>query len=205
VIRPHRGWGAIPTNDGLTVIVMGWPRAEAADFRADIEGNYLQTFELVPEFAERVRGATREERFLGGSVPNFLRTPFGPGWALVGDAGCTKDPITAQGISDSFRDAELCAAALDEWLSGARPFHEAMSDFQRTRDAMELPMFEFTTQLATLEPPPPEMGQLLGAVARDTDAMDDFVSVVAGTVSPTEFFDPANVGRIMSRAGAMTG
>src|SRR5262249_34471973 len=106
VIRPERGWGAIPTNDGLTVIVLGWPRAEADAYRADIEGNYRKTLELSPEFAERVRGAQREEPFLGGSVSNFLRTPFGPGWTLVGDAGCTKDPITAQGISDAFHDAE---------------------------------------------------------------------------------------------------
>jgi 2-polyprenyl-6-methoxyphenol hydroxylase-like FAD-dependent oxidoreductase len=205
VIRPHRGWAAIPTNDGLTLLVLGWPRAEADAYRADVEGNYLKTLELAPEFAERVRGATREERFNGGSVPNFLRTPFGAGWALVGDAGSTKDPITAQGISDAFRDAELCAGAIDEWLGGSRTFDEAMSGFHRTRDARELPMFEFTTQLATLEPPPLEMQQLLGAAASDQEAMDDFVSVVAGTLSPTEFFDPANVGRIMQRTAAMSG
>ncbi|HEY7282956.1 MAG TPA: NAD(P)/FAD-dependent oxidoreductase [Actinomycetota bacterium] len=204
VIRPDRGWGAIPTNDGQTVVVVGWPRAEAEAYRADIEGNYLKTFELAPEFAERVRGASREERFTGGGVPNFLRKPFGPGWALVGDAGCTKDPITAQGISDAFRDAELCATGLDRFLGGTRPFDEAMSEFHRARDAMELPMFEFTSQLATLEPPPPEMQQLLGAVAAGQSSMDDFVSVVAGTLSPAEFFDPANVGRIMSGAAAMS-
>ena len=83
-----------------------------------------------PQFAERVRGATREERFSGGSVPNFFRKPYGPGWALVGDAGYTKDPITAQGISDAFRDAELCAAALDDAFTGGRSFDDAMADYQ---------------------------------------------------------------------------
>ena len=53
------------------------------------------------------------------SVENFLRKPFGPGWALVGDAGYTKDFITGLGISDAFRDAEQCAGALDEAFSGA--------------------------------------------------------------------------------------
>ena len=97
-------------------------------------------------------------------MPNFFRTPHGPGWALVGDAGYTKDPITAQGISDAFRDAEQCSDALDDALDGRRSYDDAMSTYQRTRDARALPIYEFTTQMATLEAPPPQMQQLLGAV-----------------------------------------
>jgi flavin-dependent dehydrogenase len=202
VIRPDRGWGFFPTNDGLTLLVVGWPYAESKAYKADVEANYLKTLELEPEIAARVRAATRVERFAGGSVPNFFRKPYGPGWALVGDAGYNKDPITAQGISDAFSDAEMCSAALDESFSGRRSFEEAMSAWHRTRDAHAAPIYEFTTQLATLEAPPPELQQLLGAVHGDRDAMDSFVSVVAGTVSPVEFFDPENIGRIMSAAHA---
>jgi 2-polyprenyl-6-methoxyphenol hydroxylase-like FAD-dependent oxidoreductase len=201
-VRPDRGWAAVSTNDGLTMLVVGWPFAESMAYKADIEANYLKTLQLAPEFAERVRAATRVERFYGGSVPNFFRKPFGPGWALVGDAGYNKDPITAQGISDAFRDAELCSAALDEAFTGRRLYDEAMADYQRTRDAHVLPVYEFTTQLATLEAPPPEMQQLLGAVHGNQDAMDDFVSLTAGTVSPVEFFDPENIGRIFGAAQA---
>jgi flavin-dependent dehydrogenase len=200
VVRPDRGWGAAATNDGLTMLVVGWPYAESAAYKADVEANYLKTLDSAPEFAERVRGATREERFAGGGVPNFFRKPFGPGWALVGDAGYTKDPITAQGITDAFRDAELCATAVDEAFDAGRPFDDAMAAYQRARDTQATPIYEFTTQLATLEPPPPEMQQLLGAVHGNDDAMDAFASVTAGTVSPVEFFDPANIGRIMSAA-----
>ncbi len=71
-----------------------------------------QALDLAPEFAERMRGAKREARFAGTAVPNYFRRPYGPGWALVGDAGYNKDFITAQGILDAFRDAELCATAL---------------------------------------------------------------------------------------------
>ena len=149
-----------------------------------------------------MRGATREERFEGGAVRNFFRKPFGPGWALVGDAGYNKDPITAQGISDAFRDAELCSAALHAALIGGAAYDDAMAAYQQARDARALPIYEFTTQLATLEPPPPEMQQLLGAVHGDADAMDAFVSVTAGTVSPVEFFDPANIGALMGAASA---
>jgi flavin-dependent dehydrogenase len=203
VVRPDRGWGAFPTNDGLTLLVVGWPYAEAAAYKADIEGNNLRTLELAPEFAARVRAATRAEPFAGGAVPNFLRKPYGPGWALVGDAGYTKDPITAQGMSDAFRDAELCAAALDASLRGDSTFDDAMSAYQLARDAEVLPIYEFTTQLATLAPPPPEVAQLLAVVAGNAEAMDMFAGVIAGTVSPMEFFAPDNIGRIMGAASAV--
>lgn len=64
----------------------------------------------------------------------------------------------------------------------------------------DLPVDGFTTDLARLEPPPPEMQQLLGAVATDQAAMDDFVSVTAGSLSPAAFFDPDNIGRIAGAA-----
>jgi flavin-dependent dehydrogenase len=199
-IRPDRGWGMFPTNDDLTLLVLGWPYAEASAYKADVEANYLRTLELSPDVAERVHTATRVERFTGGAVANFFRRPFGPGWALVGDAGYNKDPITAQGMSDAFRDAELCATALDEAFQGRQSFEDAMAAYQRVRDAHALPIYEFTTQLATLTPPPSEMQQLLGAVHGNPDAMDAFVSLVAGTMSPLEFFAPDHIGRIMGAA-----
>ena len=186
-IRPHRGFAAVPTHDDLTLIIAGWPHSEFEANKRDVEGNYLKVFELVPEFAERVRGAKREAPFAGAAVPNFFRKPYGPGWALVGDAGYNKDFITAQGIHDAFRDAERCASALDQTFTGARSFDEVMGEYQHDRDAHVLPMYEFTCQLATLEPPPPEMQQLFGAIHGNQRAMDGFVQMNAGTISPAEF------------------
>jgi 2-polyprenyl-6-methoxyphenol hydroxylase-like FAD-dependent oxidoreductase len=201
-IRPDRGWALIPTNDDLTLLVVGWPYAEAPAYRADVEANYLKTLELVPAVAARVRAATRVDRFTGGSVANYFRRPFGPGWVLVGDAGYNKDPITAQGIGDAFHDAERGAAALDDFFSGRQPFAAAMSAYHQERDVRALPIYEFTTQMATLAPPPPEMQQFLGAVFGNQEATDAFISVVAGTMSPVEFFDPDNIGRVMAAATA---
>lgn len=197
-IRPNRGFAAAQTHDGLTMIVGGWPHSEFATNKKDIEGNYLKLFELAPEFADRLRSAKREGRLAGAPTPNFFRKPYGPGWALVGDAGYIKDPITAQGITDAFRDAERCAVALDQGLTGVRSLDDAMGDYQRDRDARVLPMYEFTCQLATLEPPPPEMQRLFGAIHGNQKAMDGFAQVNAGTVSPAVFFSPENVGAIMS-------
>jgi 2-polyprenyl-6-methoxyphenol hydroxylase-like FAD-dependent oxidoreductase len=197
-IRPDRAFAAWPTNDDLTLVIGGWPFAELEANKGDIEGNYLRMLELAPAFAERVRAATREARFVGTAVPNYFRKPYGPGWSLVGDAGYNKDFITAQGMHDAFRDAALCAAALDESFSGARPFDDAMATYQTTRDAQVLPMYELTCQLATLEPPPPELQQLLGAVHGNQEAMDGFARVIAGVTSPAEFFSEQNVGRIFA-------
>ena len=201
-IRPDRGFGVIPTNDDLTLVIGGWPIAEFDANRKDIEGNYLRIFDLVPPFAERIRAARREARFVGTAVPNFFRKPYGPGWALVGDAGYNKDFITAQGIADAFRDAELCATALHEAFSGECSFDDAMARYQSTRDQHVRPMYEFTTQLATLEPPPPELARLLQAVHGNPEAMDAFVRVNAGVMSPAEFFSEENVERILAATAA---
>lgn len=200
-IRPDRGFAAWPTNDDLTLVVGVWPFAEFEANKKDIEGNYLKMFDMVPAFAERIRAANREARFVGTAVPNFFRKPFGPGWALVGDAGYNKDFITSQGIVDAFRDAELCAMALDETFSGVCSFEVAMASYQSARDQHVLPMYEFTTQLATLQPPPPELAQLLGAVHGNSEAMDAFARVNAGVMSPAEFFSHENVERILATNG----
>lgn len=199
-IRPWRAFGVMPTHDDLTLIIAGWPYAEFEANKKDIEGNYLKALALVPAFADRLSGAKREARFVGAAVPNYFRKPCGPGWALVGDAGYNRDFITAQGIQDAFYDAELCAAALDEAFTGARRFAEAMDEYHRRRDARVKAMYEFTCMLATLEPPPPEMQQLFAAVHGNPAAMDGFARMNAGTISPAEFFAPANVDAIRAAA-----
>jgi flavin-dependent dehydrogenase len=202
-IRPRRGFAAMDTNDGLTVIVGGFPVEEfKADIKTDIEGNFTKAIGLAPAFAERVRSATLETRFSGAVTPNFFLKPFGPGWALVGDAGYLKDPITAQGILDAFRDSELCVSAVDEALGGRRTFDAAMGDYQRARDAAGLPMYGFTYMLAALEPPPPDLERLLGAIKDNQKAMDGFAQVNAGTMSPAEFFAPEHVDSILRAAAA---
>ena len=161
----------------------------------------MKTIQLAPAFADRLRAGKREERFVGAAVPNYFRKPFGPGWALVGDAGYNKDFITAQGITDAFRDAELCVNAIHQAFTGEQPYDAAMSHYQSTRDTHVLPMYELTAQFASLEPPPPELQKVLGAVHGNQDAMDGFARVNAGVTSPAEFFSEENVKRIFAAAG----
>jgi len=198
--RHGRAWAAWPTHDDLTLIVVSWPYAEFETNRHDVERHYLESLDRAPEFAARVRAAKREDRFYGTAVPNFFRKPWGPGWALVGDAGYNRDFITAQGISDAFRDAELCAGAVHDALSGARTFDDAMEEYRATRDRQVMPIYEFTAQFARLEPPTPEMKQLFGAIRGNAEAMDGFAQVISGVRSPADFFSPENIGRIFAAA-----
>jgi 2-polyprenyl-6-methoxyphenol hydroxylase-like FAD-dependent oxidoreductase len=199
-IRPSRGFAAWPTNDDLTLVIAGWPYSEFEQNKHDIEGAVLKTFEEAPEWAARVAGGKRETRFAGTGVHNYFRTPYGDGWALVGDAGYNKDFITAQGMQDAFRDAEFLADAIDRTFSGEQTFGDAMERYRTARDERSLAMYEFTAEIASLEPPPPELQQLLGAVHGNQEAMDQFARVAAGALSPAEFFSDDNVGRIMATA-----
>ena len=95
----------------------------------------------------------RVERFRWAPVGDgFFRQAGGPGWALVGDAGYHKDPITAQGMVDAFRDAELLADAVDRGLDGDLAVE--LAGYQQARDAAAMPMYEFTCGLADIEAPP---------------------------------------------------
>jgi len=199
----RRGWAAAPTHDGLTVIGFGWPIDEFHQNRGDVEGNFLAAIELEPGFAERVHAARRESRFVGtAELGGYLRKPFGPGWALVGDAGYHKNPITAMGISDAFRDAQLVSGAIDQALTQRRPYDEAMGDYQRQRDRHVASIYELTDDFARLAPPPPERQQLLGAISDDQEAMDAFISVTAGTLPAEQFFAPENASRMLRAVAA---
>jgi 2-polyprenyl-6-methoxyphenol hydroxylase-like FAD-dependent oxidoreductase len=194
-IRPGRGFAAWPTHDDLTVLIVGWPYAEFKANRTDVEGNYHRTLALAPAFAGRVGAATRVSPIVGMAVPGFFRKPYGPGWALVGDAAHNKDFITGMGMQDAFRDAESCAAALHKAFTGACSFDDAMAAHQAVRDAHALPFYEFTCQLASLEPPPPDLVQLLTSISGDQPAMDEFARLNAGLISPADYFAPDRSGQ----------
>jgi flavin-dependent dehydrogenase len=190
--RPYRSVVAFPTHDDRTVVSVSLPVAEFRAARADIEGRYHRTIaEVAPQLAGRLHAGRREERWVGAAVPGFFRRPYGPGWALVGDAGYLKDPCTAQGISDAFHHAELLADAVDAGLRGHRDLGEALAGYEARRNAAARPMYEFTCARAGLEPPAPDMQALLAALRDDPAGTERFFGVFAGVVPVQDFFAPA--------------
>ena len=196
----YRGAFGWMTNDGLALVGVGFAAKDHPSVRADIEGSYLRAItEDAPDLAERLRNGHREERFVGGVVPSYFRKPFGPGWALVGDAGYLKDPCTAEGITDAFRSAELLADAIDSGISGRLPLDAALEEYERQRNQAAFPLYEFTLQLATLAPPPPEMQQLFAALKGNQEQTNRFFGVLAQTVSVPEFFSAENMKQIFGQ------
>jgi flavin-dependent dehydrogenase len=193
--------GVFPTTGDTSMVFVGRPADQFAAARDDVEGSYLRAVASVASVAERLAGAQRVERFYGsGDLPNFCRKPFGNGWALVGDAGYHKDPCLPLGISDAFRDAELLANAIDAGLSEKQSLVDALAQYERQRNAAAMPSYALTRQLAALQPPPPEMQQLFGALLHNQAETNNFFGALAGTVPIPEFFAPENLGRIISGA-----
>jgi 2-polyprenyl-6-methoxyphenol hydroxylase-like FAD-dependent oxidoreductase len=148
-----------------------------------------------------VREGRREEQWYGtAGVHGYFRTPYGKGWTLVGDASYNRDPIIAQGISDAFIDAQLLVDALSRWLSGHGTFDQLLAAHESARNERVRPMYEFTTDLAALEPPPPEMQALFGALRGNQDATNAFLSAITGAIPLSDFMSNDNIGRIMAAA-----
>jgi flavin-dependent dehydrogenase len=172
--------GVFPTHDGQACIWVCNPAADARAVRRRT-GSRGEAFDALlershPELAERVRHGRRTSPVQGMlRQPNQVRQAFGPGWALVGDAGYYRDAITAYGMSDAFRDAELLAVALDRALDGGAEAATALADYQRQRDQALQEIFEITCRLAAYPPVPTFIGlqkQLSAAIDREAAALD---------------------------------
>jgi flavin-dependent dehydrogenase len=197
-LRPDRVIFAYNTNDGLSLIGVAFAARDLPMVRPKIETHHREVIQqYAPELAERMRQGRRESHFVGGAIPYHLRRPFGPGWALVGDAGYQKDPCTASGITDAFRSAEWLAEAIDAGFSGRQPLEQALAAYEQRRDQSELPYFDLTTQLAALAPPPPEVAQILAALTDNPEQRGRFFSMLAHGVPVPEFFSPENVQKIL--------
>jgi flavin-dependent dehydrogenase len=155
---------AFPTNNSQACVAVGGPIDLFPAFRQDIEANFMKTIEKIPQMVDRVKGAKREERFRGtADQPNFFRRPYGPGWALVGDAGYHRDFITGLGITDAFRDVEYLTEAIDAGFSGRQPLEEAMAGYEQKRNTIAKPLYELTLSLLSGEPPQPAQFMAFGA------------------------------------------
>jgi len=188
-----------PTNDGLFAVFVAWPISELSVVRADIERQFLAALDGVPPLGDRVRAGRRADRFYGATdLRNFLRKPFGPGWALVGDAGCHKDPYLALGITDAFRDAELLANAVHEGLSGRSSIDGALAEYERRRNEATLPDYRMNLERARFTPISSTERMLRSALRGNPEATRQLFLTIEG-LSPREaFFGPENMGRLMA-------
>lgn len=181
--RDQRVVFAFPTNGGLTGIFVGWPIERLPAVRADVDAHLLAAVDAVPGFGERVRNGRREERYYGAAdLPNFFRTPFGRGWALVGDAGLHKDPYLALGMCDALRDAESLAEAVHDGMSGRAGLQEALAAYERVRNQVSRQDYLQNLHAAGFNPPPEPLLRMREAVRGDQQATNQFFLAREGLI-----------------------
>jgi len=145
--RPGVSAGTIQTNAAALVFAAVPMRRFMEETRHDMPSGYHRVLrETSPALADAVEGATQVERFWGfpGQV-GLMRQSWGPGWALVGDAGYFKDPLTAHGMTDALRDSELLSHAVVEGTD------DALAGYQAARDELSDGLFEVTDAIASFE------------------------------------------------------
>ncbi|TDB86229.1 NAD(P)/FAD-dependent oxidoreductase [Actinomadura sp. KC216] len=201
----RRAIGVVPTHDEQVMVGIQWPRDEFETVRRDTEAEYMKALtSTAPELAERMRGASREARFVGtGRLPNFFRTASGPGWALVGDAGYHKDPVGAYGISDAIHHADILARHVDSGLRGDVPLDDALAAYGEERDAKAMPAYYFNLEAAKLEPPP-ELLAILQAIGDDQEQIDRFFGLIAGIYTWDQVFTEELVARTTAVAPVLS-
>jgi flavin-dependent dehydrogenase len=176
---PDLAFGMFPTNDGqVCFYLMGTPERFHRELRHDREATLHRVVRSVtPAVADRLAAGRLVGPVRGHpGLPGWLRRPYGNGWALVGDAGYFKDPITSHGITDALRDAELLARALHDGLGGQRPMATGLADYERVRDELSLPLLRVTDQIAALDQPMPELQQLHLQLSREMQRESRFIA-----------------------------
>jgi 2-polyprenyl-6-methoxyphenol hydroxylase-like FAD-dependent oxidoreductase len=146
--RPGVSVGAIPTNDGLTCLFVSMtPDRFREEFRLGLHTVYRRALAHgSPDLAHRTAGTSVTGKlFPFAGKRGFLREPWGPGWALVGDAGYFKDPITAHGITDALVDAESLARAV------TADSEQALESYHAERNARATEFLDLTDAIASFE------------------------------------------------------
>jgi flavin-dependent dehydrogenase len=202
----HLGYGAFagvfPTHGSQACVWLIRPRhlagplLSAGSGRLAVWRDALTT--LVPELGARVASGSVSGPLRGAvGLPTYVRRCVGPGWALVGDAGYHRDPITGHGMTDAFRDAELLAVAADRALREPRRSRwSLLEDYQRRRDTALADCLRLTCALSAF-PPPGRFTELQAELSRalDVEARDL-------AARPLPFEDRRGAGRGTDRASA---
>lgn len=185
----------------LTVVSVALPAAQFATARTDAEGTLERIWRSFPEVAERGQAARRATRVMGQApVDSFYRQSYGPGWALVGDAGHYIDPMTGQGINNAVQGAELLAEA---WARTRRTaaWVDALARYQQQRDAASRPLYDMLNlgrRVAWFAQRGIDLGTpLMQAIARRPAVASRYIGMYNGATPVAEFLHPLNLARIL--------
>ncbi len=202
----HSGDGyaasAWPTNDGLVMTYAARPAYEFDACRRDVTAALLDTLGRTDGLAERARAG----RQVGPTrctidLPNLFRQPVGPGWALVGDAGLTMDPITGLGMGHALRDAELASGAIAAGLDHGGRLEARLAGYARQRDRETRAIYDFTVGLAGLPAVTEPNRRLFDAIASTPERTADFFAAMSGARSINTFLSAPNLVALVGIRG----
>jgi 2-polyprenyl-6-methoxyphenol hydroxylase-like FAD-dependent oxidoreductase len=138
-----------PCDDGLTLIASSVPISRFGEFKDDPEGTLLGEGHSKTDLSPRMSRAERDGPVRGtGSIPGYLRVPWGEGWALVGDAGMVMDPWSGQGIDQASTHGVTLARQLDEFLQGRLEWSKAMQAYHQARNEFSRRSYDRTCRYA---------------------------------------------------------
>lgn len=180
--------GAIPTNDDMVCVFAGMPLARYSNRTQDLDELYAQVLrETNPDLADGVAHAERVGKLHPFPGHNgFVRRSWGPGWALVGDAASFKDPLTAHGITDALRDAELLANAV---IAGG---DAALARYEAAQHHFTSEFVQLSDEIASFDWDMDRIKPLHHRLSRLMNREYDFVRSLASSDSPrwTDAGDP---------------
>jgi flavin-dependent dehydrogenase len=178
------------------------PVDRTGDFQGDLEGEYRRTAYSVPGLAERLDGAEMLSKVRHtNSTASYFRRSQGPGWALPGDAGHFKDPVTAQGIRDALRFGRLLGETVAPVLGeDPRTVDRAVAEWERNRDAECIDMYQWTNRLGRAEDMSPVEAELYRRGSADPELARAFLDVMARTRAPREVMTTRRVGQLVAGA-----
>ena len=204
-IREGAGAFAFPSSDGTVLVAANLLHADFLRSRRRKEAAFYDMLRhIAPELAGKLAQGTQVDRFFSGCTRSFVRRSHGPGWALVGDAGMKKDPVTAQGIAGAFASADMLAKAVDRGLGAVATLDAELAEYERARDAWLMPYYDFTLRLAAFAKPNAEQAAFNHALANDVEGRSQLFGAVSLTFSPEKLMTPDNMRRIHTRAAVLT-
>ena len=138
-----------PSDAGMTCVALSVNVETFRWLRRDPAGRFAARLDRHVGIAPRVRAARLDGRLLGsGPEPSYVRVPFGPGWALVGDSGLHQDPWSGLGIDTAGIHATFLADAIIAWLRSGQAQYAPFVRYHQRRDAHALRAFRNTVTLA---------------------------------------------------------
>ncbi|HEY3019348.1 MAG TPA: FAD-dependent monooxygenase [Solirubrobacteraceae bacterium] len=197
---------AFPCDDGLVLVLLQPPVERTPEFRAGLAPTYRRTVASIPGLAARLDACRQASKVRAATdIQSYFRRSTGRGWALAGDAGHFKDPVTAQGIRDALRYGRTLAEAAAPVLDDAGSLDAALRRWEGERDRDCLEVYQWTNLLARGEPMSPLEVELYRVAQDDPAVARQLLDVFARTARPASVLSARRTLRLAGRALARRG